>query len=161
MYDQKVTKRFWAKVDKRGPDDCWKWYASTNPDGYGRFMLKGIQEKAHRMAWRLAFGEIPPNLCVCHTCDNPGCVNPDHLFIGSHMDNMADMREKGRAVGHKGQDNPRACLRGAEVTEIRKIWDYHMQVSKYGLLKRMSEVYDIPYSTMDKIVHRTTWKHLA
>ena len=96
-----IVQRFWDKVDKTG--DCWEWTASRNRSGYGQFKLfdhgDGKQKvvEAHRLAWELARGPIPDGLCVCHHCDNPGCVRPDHLFLGTHKDNAQDKHKKGRA----------------------------------------------------------------
>jgi AraC-like DNA-binding protein len=99
-------KRFWAKVDKNGPThpvhgQCWVWVASTNPKGYGTCGWKGKTELAHRvMAIRHGLiADIRDPRCVLHHCDNPGCVNPAHLWLGTRDDNMADMKAKGRRKG--------------------------------------------------------------
>lgn len=86
--------RFWSKVDKSG--DCWEWTACRTRAGYGQFKSDGRLHRAHRLAWALTNGPIPEGKHVLHRCDNPGCVNPDHLFLGSHQDNMDDMSNKGR-----------------------------------------------------------------
>jgi hypothetical protein len=103
-----LAERFWEKVDKRGPDECWEWTASRNPDGYGHLRVGSLRDgtrrmrKAPRVAYELTHGPIPPSsasthgTCVLHSCDNPGCCNPRHLFLGSQYDNIADMQAKGR-----------------------------------------------------------------
>lgn len=82
-------KRFWDKVDKKGPDDCWEWTACTRR-GHGGFWLDGRLVGAHRFAWEQVNGPIPSGLHVRHSCDNPPCVNINHLRLGTHQDNMAD-----------------------------------------------------------------------
>lgn len=91
-----ITERFWSKV--RRSAGCWEWTASRTKRGYGQFLLTtGRPILAHRMVWVLTHGVIPDGLYVCHKCDNPQCVRPDHLFLGSQGDNMRDMSAKGRA----------------------------------------------------------------
>ena len=104
----KTTKeRFWEKVDKSG--DCWKWIAHLLK-GYGRFRLNNKTWSAHRVSWTLHYGEIPEGMCVLHRCDNPGCVNPEHLFLGTRTDNMKDRDQKGR--GSNGNKYKTFCKRG-------------------------------------------------
>lgn len=113
-------ERFWAKVDKDGPvpqhrpelGSCWVWTRATTGFGYGKLGLNGRALTAHRRSYEMAYGAIPNGLLVCHRCDNPPCVNPDHLFLGSFADNMRDMHAKGRGgrTGPKGERNSRAKL---------------------------------------------------
>jgi hypothetical protein len=92
-------RNFWKKVSKI-PGGCWEWTAGRDRDGYGRFWVYGITSYSHRVSFMIHHGHLPGN-CIMHTCDNPACVNPDHLRPGTHTDNMKDMKEKGRSkIGH-------------------------------------------------------------
>lgn len=93
---QPIEQKFWRKVDKAGPDECWLW-RGDRLKGYGLLSHKGKNRRAHRVSWELANQqEIPAGLHACHSCDNPSCVNPSHIWLGTQQDNMADMYAKGR-----------------------------------------------------------------
>jgi hypothetical protein len=100
MADSKTTpeQRFWAKVDRRGDDECWPWLAYVTMNGHGALKFGGITETAHRVSYRLAHGDIPAGLLVRHRCDNAACVNPAHLVLGTVQQNNADRLERGRYV---------------------------------------------------------------
>ena len=105
-----VEERFWEKVKKS--TDCWNWTAGTNSKGYGR-ILNSRKEcegeiSAHRLSWVLHNGPIPEGLQVLHNCDNPPCVRPDHLFLGTNLDNMRDKKNKGRSAN----SNKEVCING-------------------------------------------------
>ena len=96
------TNRFWEKVDVGGLDDCWLWKKSVRNDGYGQFCVGGRSGRtiaAHRVAYEIENSHVPDGKWVLHKCDNPSCINPKHLFIGTHKDNYDDMRKKGRGKG--------------------------------------------------------------
>lgn len=114
--------RFWSYVDKRGPDDCWEWKANRSPSGYGKFMWRrGRTQMASRVAYHFSKGD-PGTLFVCHSCDNPPCCNPAHLWLGTHQDNMDDMDRKGRRKVsiRRGADNNNTKLNEKIVREIRQ-----------------------------------------
>lgn len=109
---KRIEERFWANVDRDGPNECWLWMGACRPTGYGLFRWNQRHDGAHRASWEMANSRPVPNgLYVLHHCDNPRCVNPEHLFIGSHTDNMRDMLAKGRGrwAGHVIQ--PRRALK--------------------------------------------------
>lgn len=93
-----ISERFWKKVDKKGPDDCWEWKGSKSSSGYGHIIFEGKTTDAHRVSYILTHGEIPENLLVLHNCNNKTCVNPRHLRSGTQSENMHDLA-KARKTG--------------------------------------------------------------
>lgn len=109
LHMKPIEARFWAKVHKHPGDGCWVWTASVIRSGYGRFGLQGAGARtvgAHRFSFELANGPIPDGMCICHRCDNPKCVRPSHLFLGSFSDNTRDAINKGRRSCWVGPNNP-------------------------------------------------------
>ena len=148
-----IASRFWKKVDKT--NNCWNWLAHINNWGYGQFWDGENQMKAHRMSWVISHGDIPDGMCILHRCDNPKCVNPNHLFLGTLKDNMIDMVNKGRNVTHmgKGEDNPSAKLTEIEVRIIRA---YHPALGS----RQLSNMFGIAMQNIWKIVTYRSWKHI-
>lgn len=118
-----LKERFWANVDidtDAGPDACWTWTACVDKDGYGQIGRDGKLEKAHRVAWGLVNGEIPDGKQILHSCDNPPCCNPAHLFPGTHADNVADKVAKGRQAHVRGEATGNFKLTEELVRELRE-----------------------------------------
>jgi hypothetical protein len=149
-----TDERFWAKVQKT--DGCWLWTAATNEKGYGVFCVdkktNDIQ-LAHRVSYRMHYGEIPDNLFVCHHCDNPTCCNPSHLFIGTPDDNMQDKVLKDRQT--KGERVVVSKLTNAQVIEIRQRYATG-NISQAQLARE----YGITSATMGSLIRQETWRHL-
>ena len=144
-------ERFWNKVNKQAENGCWEWAAYRIRGGYGQFKLDGTMELAHRTSWMFEHGPIPAGLLVLHHCDNPSCVNPAHLFLGTQADNMRDKAEKGRASRLPGESNGMAKLTEADVHAIRS--DNRSQrtiAADYGVGKTM----------IGDIKNRKNWTHI-
>jgi hypothetical protein len=133
--------RFWSKVDQT--DDCWVWTSCRNPQGYGVFQVANTSvATAHRVAWVLANGRaVPDGMFVCHSCDNPPCVRPDHLFIGTHIDNVADMLAKGRHARVAGERHSQAKFTDREIQEVRVALAVGESVASVAARFGMSERY--------------------
>lgn len=145
-----VSDRFWSKVKKNNdPKLCWEWQAGLIV-GYGAFWLRGKTCKAHRVAWELTNGGIPDGLCVLHECDNPKCVNPNHLFLGTVLINNIDKAQKDRSLF--GERNPRAKLSPQDVDDIRR------QYARGGLSQAaIAMQYGIDNTQVSRIVRRKQW----
>lgn len=124
-----MNDRFWAKVDKRGPSECWEWKAARLPSGHGRFRLSQPRRlvPSHRFAWEIENGPMPNGALACHHCDNPSCCNPAHIYPGTPLSNMQDMHRRGRAkCGHgsqKGEAHPGHKLSAEDVELMRMTWE--------------------------------------
>jgi len=148
-------ERFWKKIDKRSPDECWEWTAAQS-NGYGRIYFSGKYDGAHRVSLMLAGIDVPPDACVCHKCDNKLCVNPAHLFVGTQSDNIKDMYEKGRGSFEnqpRGESHGRSKLTEESVKRIRGC---------DGLLTRdsIARMFGVSVPTVADIINRRKWKHV-
>ena len=153
--------KFWEKVLVDDDDKCWEWQAGRNKKGYGNFYISVGHSKdkhclAHRMAYKLRYGDFDENLLVCHRCDNPSCVNPSHLFLGTNQDNMNDSSKKGRKKGiNCGEKHPNSKLTEGDVRRIREVYKPRI----YSLRKLASE-YGVDNSTIGYIIKRKLWDHI-
>lgn len=136
---QDPADRFWSKVDKSG--DCWIWTGSLNR-GYGQFHPTSISTvRATHYAWMLSGGTIPVGMCLCHRCDNPSCVNPDHLWIGTRGENNRDKMLKGRGIGGvlRGEDHPAFRGSSEDTLFMRGLRSDGVPVSQIALIYGMGQ----------------------
>ncbi len=157
MSEQADRERFHSKSYAQ-LNGCWQWKGALDACGYGRFQAGGKQDRAHRYAWVFVNGPIPNGLCVCHHCDNPACVNPAHLFLGTHYDNMRDMAVKGRGTAQRylGEGHPLARLTNGKVRLIRT-----MYASGQYVQRELAPIFGISDTHVADIVNRKRWRHLA
>ena len=149
--------RFWSKVRKG--EGCWEFVGKSGKvkgsslvrgGGYAPFWFGGKVTPAHRVSWILDHGEIPKGMYVCHHCDNPRCVRPDHLFLGTQGDNMRDMYRKGRVARLRGAEHKMAKLPEEQVYEIR-------EASKWGDVSQQARKFGVKPCTIYNIRARRTW----
>lgn len=147
-----LLERFWKKVLKAGPDECWEWQAYRGKSGYGSFSFQGDSREAHRIAWILTYGTISEGLCVLHKCDNRGCVNPNHLWLGTKGANNTDREIKGRSSDKHGENNPNVKLTITDVQVIRE------RRAAGEILAQIAKDYQVTPSAIRHTVSKRNWK---
>lgn len=152
---QERIDTFWNNVKiTNNPDDCWEWQAGLHKQGYGTVRF-GTMMLSHRVAWILSHGNIPNDLDVLHKCDNPPCCNPNHLFLGTHTDNMQDRERKGRHNAPCGENNKKHKLTENNVRYIRK------RYAQGGItMRELANENGVYMTCVAKVIRRKTWKHV-
>lgn len=146
--EQELIARFWSKVDVKHKKYCWEWKGSVDRYGYGKTSIKSKTVLAHRKSWLITNGD-PKDLFVLHKCDNPKCVNPHHLFLGTNQDNMDDMKSKGRST--RGETNPNSKLTSKDVLDIR---------NSDEPTKVLTQKYSVSIRQIKRIKTGENWRHL-
>lgn len=156
-----LIRRFENLISPEPMSGCWLWTGAPGDSSatgqYGRFRIAGVQWKAHRAAWRLYRGDIPSGQHVLHHCDNPACVNPAHLFLGTNDDNVADRVRKGRSGGESrpGEAHPLHKLHASDVRSIRARY----AAGEKG--RALASEFSVHPATISEIVSRKKWTHLS
>jgi hypothetical protein len=149
-YLEKAKKRFWAKVFKRGENDCWEWQSVLSHDGYGRIWFHGKFMGAHRFSWMIHNENTNPgDQQICHVCDNPICVNPNHLFLGTNKDNMQDR------IAKVGWRKTTAQLTPKQVSEIRTRYQSENIPSR-----QLGREYGVSKTQILRIINKKSWQHV-
>lgn len=147
--DEEVIGQFWLRVDKPLGWDCWIWTGCKNKAGYGRMFLRSIKTRSittHRFSYLISKGVIPEGMLVCHRCDNPSCVNPNHLFLGTHRDNVRDCMEKGR----RRKTPPNAKINQKLAVCIRNEYPHINQ-------RELCKKYSLSTASISRIINFKAW----
>lgn len=150
-----VSERFWEKVDVLGWNECWN-FKGYKEKGYGGFHFMGRPILAHRMAYLLRNGDIPEGLYVCHTCDNPSCCNPNHLFTGTQLENMRDASKKKRFPDRRGGNHNLAKLTDDQAKEIRLKYKPYRYTAKM-----LAKEYSVAIPTIKGILNGYSYVHVT
>lgn len=156
-----AAERFESKVEKIPEAGCWVWMGSLNNKGYGVFSLNRKQKYAHRVSYQLYNGPIPDGLYVLHRCDNPACVSPTHLFLGTQKDNMRDMMAKGRRKWERG-GNGRSGegVHFHELTELQVLEIRRLRSVDGMFQQEIAEKFGVSQPLVSRILNRKVWKHI-
>ncbi|MCZ2077896.1 MAG: HNH endonuclease [Bryobacterales bacterium] len=169
-FDSRAIDRFWSHVQIAAPDQCWLWQIGRDSDGYGKFSFQQATYRTHRVAYYLHYGIDPADQLVCHSCDNPQCCNPYHLFLGDNQKNIVDARDKGRLNPRKGDQHglrlhpesvnrgeavPTSVLTDDDVREIRRLY-----AADRWTQQRLADHFGVKRGTISQIIRGNHWRHL-
>ena len=146
-----TPNKFWSRINIKNNNECWEWTGCILNDGYGQIRMDWKKYRTHRLAWELTHGIISDELQVLHKCDNRKCCNPNHLFLGTHQDNMNDMTRKERQA--KGIKNFKSKLNEKQVKEIRNLY----LSGKYSQ-RQLGKMYNVKHCTIGRIINKINWK---
>lgn len=149
------AQRFWSKVTRRGPDECWTWNRATGRGGYGSLTIRQKRHAAHRLSYEMRYGPIAKGLVLRHRCDNPPCVNPTHLTPGTDADNIHDCIERGRKVQVRGERIATAKLTASQVQEIRRLGDVRAASGR-----ELARRFGVSHTEIQEILARRRWIHV-
>lgn len=149
-------EKFWLFVGRGSGDACWEWQGKRFPNGYGCFLVSTVGKLAHRVSYEIHTGHPPGDLKVCHQCDNPSCVNPNHLFLGTTMENIHDAIQKGRKAVLRGEKSSVSKLTKEQVIEIRRLYNVD------GLpAPEISARFNISTQSISGIAYFKSWRHVG
>ena len=153
LVSERDSRRFWSKVDRGGPDECWEWQGGRNPRGYGKFWMTGSTISSHRASFVIEYGfDVPPRKWILHSCDNPPCVNPAHLRVGDNDANLADKLARERQS--RGERHGMSKLDAYRVMSARYAW-------RAGIgLPQIANMLGVTEATIHRAVTCATWAHL-
>jgi len=156
-HGKSIKERLYLYININSKDDCWEWVGYKRKDGYGEITIDKKTFRSHRLIYIDTYGSIPEGMCICHSCDNPSCCNPNHLFMGTHVDNMKDCRNKCRTGGgsRPGEECGKHKFTNEEILDIRKKY-------KTGLYsqRNLAKEYNMSQTNIKDIINRKIWRHI-
>lgn len=155
--DYALIERFWKKVELIPEHPCWEWVASKDTNGYGQIGLTRLRKNitAHRLSWEIWSGASAGKMCVLHTCDNPGCVRPNHLFLGTQKDNANDRSKKKRGNSPRGSSHVRAKIDEQKVIYFRKLYKSGVRFSEIAKQSGLSD------GSVYRMLIGESWAHVS
>lgn len=155
IYEERFKKRYFNYVEKsKSTEGCWNWTGAGTKEGYGHISYKAKVKKSSRIMWEWIYGKIPNKMIICHNCDNPKCVNPDHLFLGTDAINRVDCMKKGRMKYFHGENCSQAKLKDFQVLEIKKLLKDGFSITE------LAKMYSMGKTTIAHIKNGDNWKHI-